>query len=100
MTMPTQGPITEEKKSFFARFRGGEKKPKEKKQKKEKKEKKVKKEKTAKEPSNKNMFGKEKKVPRAELNAEIDALKAELHETRIRYNELQRWANNPPVDAY
>ena len=100
MTTPTHGPVTEEKKSFFARFRGGEKKPKKEKRKKEKKEKKAKKEKKEKEPSKKNIFGKEKKVPREELNAEIEALKAELHETRIRYNELQRWANNPPVNAY
>ena len=88
------GPIRdkEEKKGFFARFKGGEKKP--------KKEKKPK-EKTPKAPKEgkKNMFGKEKMKPRAEYQAEIDALKAELHDTQIRYEELQRWAKNPPVRA-
>ena len=99
MVHPTAGPIQEEKKgkfSFFSKSKDDNAKPKkEKKAKKEKKEKAPKKEK---EPSNKNMFGKEKKKPRAEYQAEIDTLKAELHETRIRYAELARWAKQSPVN--
>lgn len=69
-----------------------------------KKEKKVKqpKEKKAKAPKDpnapaKNMFGKEKKVPRAELQAEIDRLNQEIAYKNGELNQLKQWARSAPV---
>lgn len=64
-----------------------------------------------KESSIKNIFQKEKKKPRAEYQEEIDVLTAELAQTKddlaatkrqlaqsqSKFNELRRWALNPPV---
>ena len=85
-----------EKKSLFASFQKKDGPPK------VKKEKRTKKEKAPKNPnaSNKNIFGKMKKKPRAEYQAEIDALQSQLAETQMKYEQLQRWASNPPVAAY
>jgi GTP-binding protein EngB required for normal cell division len=71
---------------------------------KEKKEKKVKatkekKEKAPKDPNapEKNFLGREKKVPRAELQAEIDRLNQELAYKSGELNAMKQWARSAPV---
>ena len=68
------------------------------------KEKKVKapKEKKAKAPKDpnapeKNFLGREKKIPRAELQAEIDRLNQELAYKSGELNAMKQWARSAPV---
>jgi hypothetical protein len=108
-TMTYQAPIVEDNnksmsKSFFGRFTkaDGETKPvKEKKVKvpKEKKIKAAKKEKSvpAGETNKTGLFGRTKKKPRAEYQAEIDELQGQLYQTTSKYEELKRWAKTAPV---
>jgi hypothetical protein len=70
----------------------------------EKKEKKVKapkekKERAPKDPNapEKNFLGREKKVPRAELQAEIDRLNQELAYKSGELNAMKQWARSAPV---
>jgi hypothetical protein len=97
----------------FMNNKSGDKAPKAPKEKKvkapkEKKEKapKEKKEKAPKDPNapEKNFLGREKKVPRAELQAEIDRLNQELNakNQELAYksgelNAMKQWARSAPV---
>lgn len=112
----------EKKTSLFNKLKltkGNAQNPKPKKEKKAKKEKKPKKatpkpaepKKDGSVSSGLGLFQKEKKKPRAEYQEEIDALseqltraqndlastKQQLSQSQSKFNELRRWARNPPV---
>jgi hypothetical protein len=97
--MTYQSPVEEDikkSKSFFGRFKkaDGDKPVKEKKVKAPKVRAVV--ESTG-EKKKKGLFGKTLKKPRAEFQAEINELKAQLNDTETKYDELKMWAKKAPV---